>query len=350
MITEIYQITEEDCSIWSTDCICLVRTCEDCIHVRKDVDLFLQEEQEEMVIANRGVFFLIRDNDAPAYVLVMHKLSDQTTLAGKLCVKQVEHLIQAYKTKVDKNTFYQNLLLDNLLLVDIHNQAKKINIDMDLRRCVFVIEPKKEGDSLLLETMKGLYAAGTKDYVTSVDENHIILIKTVECGEGYKELNHIAKTIVDTMNAEAMVDIRVAYGTVVAGLRGVSKSYKEAAMALDVGRVFYKECNILAYNQLGIGRLIHQLPVSLCNMFLKEVFGDSSEELFEEEILSTVKVFFENSLNVSETARKLYIHRNTLVYRLEKIQKMTGLDVRVFDDALTFKIAMMVATHMESIT
>ena len=152
----------------------------------------------------------------------------------------------------------------------------------------------------------------------------------------------------DTLNAEAMVSVRVAYSTIVQEIRDVYKAYKEAVMALNVGRIFYEEKNILAYNELGIGRLIHQIPISLCDMFLDEVFAEDALEQLDEETLATVNTFFENSLNISETARKLYIHRNTLVYRLEKLQKTTGLDVKVFDDAITFKIALIVAKHMKS--
>ena len=161
-------------------------------------------------------------------------------------------------------------------------------------------------------------------------------------------MHQTAKVITDTLNMEAMVSVRVAYGTLIDELRDVSRSYKEASVALEVGRVFYAEKNILAYDRLGIGRLIHQLPGSLCEMFLKEVFEGDAVDLFEEDELTTVYTFFDNNLNISETSRQLYVHRNTLVYRLEKIQKRTGLDVRVFDDALTFKIAMMVADHMRN--
>lgn len=250
---------------------------------------------------------------------------------------------------MDKNRFIQNLLLDNLLLVDIYNQAKKMKIPVELRRAVFLVEARNEGDNLILDTLKGLYATGTRDFVTAVDEKHVILVKAVESTEDYGDLSKTARTIADTLNMEAMVSVRVSYGTIIEELKDVSKSYKEAAMALEVGRVFYEEKTILAYNELGIGRLIHQLPESLCRMFLKEVFDGDVEGMFDDEELQTVFTFFDNNLNISETARQLYIHRNTLVYRLEKIQKRTGLDVRVFDDALTFKIAMMVADHMRSV-
>lgn len=354
-ISDIYRITDINCSIWSMEGKCLVSTCSDNSHVKEKVQIFLEKVAESYeikeineIITKKGAFFLVQDEDKPSYVLAFHESMDNVDITGRLCVCQLEHLIRAYKTRVDRNRFFQNLLLDNLLLVDIHNQAKKINVDTEGRRSVFVIQPKQEADSLVLETMRGLYTVGTKDFVTSVDESQIVLIKNLENTEDYKELNSIAKTIVDMLNTEVMVSVRVAYGTIVDNLKDVSKSYKEATMALDVGRVFYAEKNVLAYNELGIGRLIHQLPISLCEMFLKEVFSGNAIEQFDEETLSTVNLFFNNNLNISETARKLYVHRNTLVYRLEKIQKTTGLDVRVFDDALTFKIALMVSKHMKA--
>ena len=197
--------------------------------------------------------------------------------------------------------------------------------------------------------MKALYASETNDIVLTVDESHIIYVKHMERSENYKHVAQIARAMVDTINTEVMINVRVAYGTIVNNIKDVSKSYKEATMALDVGKIFYEKQTVLAYSELGIGRLIHQLPVSLCEMFLNEVFTKNTIDQLDEETLSTVNLFFENSLNISETARKMYVHRNTLVYRLEKILKNTGLDVRVFDDALTFKIAMMVYKHMNAL-
>jgi carbohydrate diacid regulator len=171
-------------------------------------------------------------------------------------------------------------------------------------------------------------------------------VKTLAKNDTYQEVNDIAKMLVDTLSAEAMVQVRVAYGSMIEDLKDVSKCYKEESMALDVGRIFYAHKDVFSYNELGIGRLIHQLPLSLCEMFLQEVFQGGAIEQFDKETLATVNAFFENDLNISETARKMYLHRNTLGYRLDKIQKTTGLDVKKFDDALTFKIALMVSDHM----
>lgn len=350
-VQSIHSVTGLESSVWDIEGNCLVTTGEKERELEKEVTAFLQyadDEEKENVLENRGLF-LVQDVDDPMYVLALQGEQAVLRIAGGLGVSQLESLISAYKERMDKNRFIQNLILDNMLLVDIYNQAKKMRIPVEQRRAVFMIEPKNESDNLVLETMRGLYATGSKDFVTAVDEKHIILVKALEMTEDYPALNHIARVLVDTLNMEAMVDVRIAFSTIVDELKDVSRSYKEAQMALEVGRVFYTDKNILAYNELGIGRLIHQLPPSLCEMFLKEVFEYERAQQFEEEELTTVFTFFDNNLNISETARQLYIHRNTLVYRLEKIQKKTGLDVRVFEDALTFKIAMMVADHMKNI-
>lgn len=313
---------------------------------RSSVVPFVDSPADSQVVQGHQ-FFKIYDELQVEYVLVAKGSSDDVYMIGKMAAFQIQNLLVAYKERFDKDNFIKNLLLDNLLLVDIYNQAKKMKIPAEIKRVVFVIEPKNEGDILVQETLKGLYATGTKDFVTAIDEKHIILVKSLQSTDDYPQVEQIAKELVTTLNMEAMVSVRAAYGTIVEELKDVSRSYKEADMALEVGRVFYVEKKILAYNELGIGRLIHQLPASLCEMFLNEVFEDGKADIFEEEELTTVYTFFDNNLNISETARRLYVHRNTLVYRLEKIQKKTGLDVRVFDDALTFKIAMMVADHMK---
>lgn len=349
-VQDIKRITGLDCAVWNMEGICLVMTHEKMIKFEKRVVKLCKEPepQKELIEGEEG-FFLVQDEDEPVYILGLTGPFTDMAVAGRMGVSQLTNLLFAYKEKMDKNRFIQNLLLDNMLLVDVYNQAKKVKIPAELKRVVYVIEMKTEGENLILETLRGLYASGTQDFVTAVDQGQVVLVKALENTEGYKEVYQTARVISDTLNMEAMVSVRVAYGTIVGELKDVSRSYKEAEIALEVGRVFYAEKSILAYDQLGIGRLIHQLPVSLCEMFLKEVFGGDAANLFEEEELTTVYSFFDNNLNISETSRQLYIHRNTLVYRLEKIQKKTGLDVRVFDDALTFKIAMMVADHMRHI-
>jgi len=187
----------------------------------------------------------------------------------------------------------------------------------------------------------------SKDFITAVDEKNIIIVRELTPNETYEDMEKVARTVLDMLNTEAMSSARISYGTIVNEIKEVSKSYKEAKMALDVGKIFYSEKVIIAYNHLGIGRLIYQLPLPLCKMFIKEIFEGKSPDEFDEETLSTINKFFENSLNVSETSRQLYIHRNTLVYRLDKLEKSTGLDLRKFEDAITFKIALMVVKYMK---
>ena len=273
--------------------------------------------------------------------------SDDVYMVGKLAAFQIQNLLVAYKERFDKDNFIKNLLLDNLLLVDIYNRAKKLHIETNVRRVVFLIETKNEKDINALETVRSLFATKTKDFITAVDEKNIILVKEVKPGETYEDLEKTANTLLDMLNTEAMTKVHVAFGTIVNEIKEVSRSYKEAKMALDVGKIFYSNKNVVAYSNLGIGRLIYQLPLPLCRMFIKEIFDGKSPDEFDEETLATINKFFENSLNVSETSRQLYIHRNTLVYRLDKLQKSTGLDLRVFEDAITFKIALMVVKYMK---
>lgn len=292
-------------------------------------------------------FFKVFDEHQLEYVILAKGDSDDVYMVGKLAAFQIKSLLVAYKERYDKDNFIKNLLLDNLLLVDIYNRAKKLHIQTNARRIVFLIETKNEKDLTALETIKGLFAGKKKDFITQVDEKNIILVKEIQPNEDYEDMEKVAKVILDMMNTEAMTKVHVSYGTIVKELKDVSRSYKEAKMALDVGKIFYSDRSVIAYSSLGIGRLIYQLPMPLCKMFIKEIFGDKTPDEFDDETIATINKFFENSLNVSETSRQLYIHRNTLVYRLDKLQKSTNLDLRVFDDAITFKIALMVVKYMK---
>ena len=292
-------------------------------------------------------FFKVYDESQLELILIAQGTSDDVFMVGKMAAFQIQNLLVAYKERFDKDNFIKNLLLDNLLLVDIYNRSKKLYIDVDARRCVCIIETKNEKDSVALETVRTLFSGNKKDFITAVDEKSIILVKELDEKQGYEDIEKIARTIVDMLNTEAMVKATVAYGTIVKEIKEVSRSYKEARMALDVGKIFFSTKNVIAYNNLGIGRLIYQLPIPLCKMFISEIFEGKSPDEFDEETLTTINKFFENSLNVSETSRQLYIHRNTLVYRLDKLQKSTGLDLRVFEDAITFKIALMVVKYMK---
>lgn len=291
--------------------------------------------------------FKVNEDGELEYILLVKGNGNDIYLVGKMAVLQLQNLLVAYKERFDKDNFVKNLLLDNLLLIDIYNRAKKLHIETEVKRVVYIVETKNEKDNSAFETLRTLFPPKSKDFITAVDEKNIIIVKEVKAGSSFEDIMKLANTMLDMLNTEAMSRVHIAIGTVVNEIKEVSKSYKEAKMALDVGKIFYSEKNIVAYSNLGIGRLIYQLPLPLCKMFIKEIFGSKSPDNFDDEILTTINKFFENSLNVSETSRQLFIHRNTLVYRLDKLQKQTGLDIRVFEDAITFKIAMMVVKYMK---
>lgn len=345
-LDELKAITKVDLSVYEPSGMLVASTSVNTDITAELVVSFAESLADSQVISNQHLMKIYDDGEL-LYVIVARGMSDDAYMVGRIAVCQLQNLAIAYRERYDKNSFFQNLLLDNLLLVDIHNRAKKLHLGVNVPRAVFIVETMTEKDGIVTELLRGMFSGQSGDHVTSVDEKSVILIKALEEGSSAEALEKVADTIVDMMNTEAMLNVRVAYGTVVQELKDVSKSYKEAKLALDVGKIFYAEKNVAAYSALGIGRLIYQLPVNLCKIFIEEIFGEHIPSDLDEETLNTLNKFFENNLNVSETSRQLFVHRNTLVYRIEKIQKSTGLDLRSFDDALTFKIALMVVNYMK---
>ena len=340
-------ISRIDFCVLDTEGKALATTFEDTWNYESAVLSFVESPADSQVIQGCQ-FFKIFDEQQLEYVLLAGGESEDVYMLGKIAAFQVQSLLVAYKERFDKDNFIKNLLLDNLLLVDIYNRAKKLHIDTEAKRVIFIIETSHEKDSVSLDNVRNLLGGKSRDFVTAVDEKNIIVVKELADKDGSRELEKMAKEMMEILRAESEDDkIHIAYGTVVNDIKEVSKSYKEAKLALDVGKIFFDEKDIVAYSTLGIGRLIYQLPIPLCKMFIKEIFEGKSPDEFDEETLTTINKFFENSLNVSETSRQLYIHRNTLVYRLDKLQKSTGLDLRVFEDAITFKIALMVVKYMK---
>lgn len=347
-IDELKAITKIDICVMDTDGLTVATTFDqNDISVSLVMD-FIQSPADSQIVNGYHMLKIFEDGEV-AYALIVQGSATDAYMIGKIAVSQIQNLVIAYKEHFDKNNFFQNLLLDNLLLVDIYNRAKKLRIEPEVPRVVYMIETQNDKDNIAKELLSNLFDEQADCYLTAVEQKNIIMIKSVESKDAYKEVEQTAQVIVDMLNSEAMLKATVSYGTIIGELKEVSKSYKEAKMALDVGKIFYAEKPIIAYNTLGIGRLIYHLPVSLCRIFIKEIFGDTIPEELDDEILSTVQKFFDNNLNVSETSRQLYVHRNTLVYRIEKLHQATGLDIRTFEDAMTFKIAMMVVSYMNYI-
>ena len=343
-LEEIKEISKIDLALYSDKGKLVAATFETESDMEDAVVSFASSMAESLMLSGCHFFKVIVDGEVE-YILLTKSSAEDAYMVGRLAVCQIRNLASAYMEQFDRNNFMQNILLGNMLVVDMYNKAQKLHIEQ-AERVVYVIEIQGKKDSAALELVKNLFVTKTQDFVTEVDEQSIILIKNTRDLRSDEKLQELASMIVDNMHAEAMVKVRVGYGNRVNNLQDIAKSYQEAKMALEVGRIFYAEREIIAYNLLGIGRLIYQLPMSLCEMFIHEVFGDEIPDVFNEENNVTIQKFFENNLNISETARQLYVHRNTLVYRLERLERVIGLDIRKFDDAMTFKIAMMVIAHM----
>ena len=302
----------------------------------------------EIVIAEGYTYRPIQVGIKGEYTVFVEGEDKAAEKISKILTISLGNIKNLYDEKYDKGSFIKNIILDNILPSDIYIKSKELHFNTEEVRIVFLVKFYGKTDMMPFEMLQNMFPDKSKDYVISVGEQDIVLVKDIKQGTDIKEIERIATNIADTLSTEFYAKVAIGISTIVDNIKDLARAYKEAQVALDVGKVFETEKNIVSYENLGIGRLIYQLPTTLCEMFLQEVFKKGSLESLDRETLMTIQSFFENNLNVSETSRKLFVHRNTLVYRLEKIRKLTGLDLREFEHAITFKVALMVKKYLNS--
>ncbi len=287
-------------------------------------------------------YHLFSSNKRNDYAVLVEGTDEPALRYAALLAISLQNIKQYHDEKFDKANFIKNVVLDNILPGDIYAKARELHFATDVSRVVLLIRVTSGADISAYDVVSGLFPDKQKDFVFNISENDTVLVKEIKRGIDQHDIEKLAASIVDTLNGEHYIKAVVGIGTPIANVKDLAQSFKEAQIAMEVGKVFNTEQAIVSYDHLGIARLIYQLPTTLCEMFLKEVFKQGSIESLDAETLFTIQRFFENNLNVSETSRGLFVHRNTLVYRLEKIKKLTGLDLREFDDAIVFKVALMV--------
>ncbi len=284
----------------------------------------------------------------PEYAVFVEGVDDNAAKYASIMAISLSNIKQYYDEKYDRNNFIKNVVLDNVLPGDIVIKARELHFSSESTSVVFLIRIVSANDISAYDVIQNLFPDKNKDFVFNITESDIVLVKEIKEGVDSSDLEKLARSISDTLSSEFYTRVNVGIGTAVVGVKDLARSFKEAQMALEVGKVFDTDQNIISYDNLGIARLIYHLPTTLCSTFLHEVFKKGSIESLDHETLFTIQKFFENNLNVSETSRKLFVHRNTLVYRLEKIKKLTGLDLREFDHAIIFKIALMVKKYLSA--
>ncbi len=288
------------------------------------------------------------DSMHPEYAAFVEGTDEISRSYAGIIAIALDQIKKSNDEKFDRSNFVKNVILDNILPGDIYIKSRELHFNNDASRVVFLIRVVGSTDISVFDVIQNFFPDKSKDYIININETDIALVKEVRPNVESKDLEKLAQSICDTLATEFFCNAIVGIGVCVTGIKELAKSFKEAQVALEVGKVFDTERSIISYENLGIARLIYQLPTTLCDMFLKEVFKKGSIDSLDQETLFTIQKFFENNLNVSETSRKLFVHRNTLVYRLEKIKKLTGLDLREFDDAIVFKVALMVNKYLNS--
>ena len=302
----------------------------------------------ETVMSGGYTYRPIGNGTKAEYIVFVEGEDKQAERLASILSISLGSIKSLYDDKYDKASFIKNVILDNILSSDIYLKSKELHFSNDVMRIVMLIKFVGKNEIIPYQMVQNMFPDKNKDYVISVGENAIVLVKEIKPTFDMKSIEKIAKQISDHFGTEFYTKVSIGIGTAVDSIKDLARSYKEAQVAIEVGKVFDTEKNIVSYENLGIGRLIYQLPTTLCEMFLQEVFKKGSLESLDRETLMTIQCFFENNLNVSETSRKLFVHRNTLVYRLEKVRKLTGLDLREFEHAITFKVALMVRKYLTS--
>ncbi|MGN0628349.1 MAG: PucR family transcriptional regulator [Oscillospiraceae bacterium] len=327
-----------------------VIACSDLARVGERNDFLISDfgAPDECHIRDGFTYKAFNSDDKPEYAVFVAGTDELAAQFCSIMAVSLAEIKQYYDEKYDRANFIKNVILDNVLPGDIYIKARELRFPTDVSRVVFLIRVLTVNNISVFDIVQNLFPDKSKDFVFSVSESDIVLVKEIRPGIESSDLEKLARSIVDTLGSEFFTRVNVGIGTSATGIKDLAKSFKEAQVALEVGKVFDTDKAIVSYDNLGIARLIYQLPTTLCEMFLKEVFKKGSIESLDQETLFTIQKFFENNLNVSETSRKLFVHRNTLVYRLEKIKKLTGLDLREFDHAIIFKVALMVKKYLSA--
>jgi len=314
-------------------------------HVDCSPEFFLSGTESAEI---RGYTFRMLHGFDPVeeYAVFAASTGDTASAVCAVTVVAINNSKAVYDEKNDKISFIRQVLLDNILPGDIYIKSREARFSAEGRRVCILIRMEEKCDSLVVDMLQHMFQNRQQDFAVSMSEYEVVLVK--EADADGKDIMKIARQIDNVLRTEFEIGYMIGIGSVVGQTKHLSRSYKEACTAIAIGRIFNEDARIVSYENLGIGRLIYQLPTTLCDLFLSEVFKKGSIDILDDETLFTIDSFFENNLNVSETSRKLFVHRNTLVYRIEKIKKLTGLDLREFDDAIVLKVALMVKKFLKS--
>ena len=313
-----------------------------------DIEDLVSSGDDKVIVDRRIAYKPIYSNNKLDFIVFIEKTDEEAIRLLRILSITFVNLKHTHDEDFNKSVFMKHLLQDSILPSDIYVRAKELHISTETHRVAYIIKAASEYGEAIYDILYNMFPDKDKDFIVSLDEETIVLVKEFAGEYGITEIDSVAAIIRNTINSEILCKIKIGIGSCVDTVREIAISYKEAKIAIEVSKVFDTEKDVVNYEHLGIGRLIYQLPTTLCKKFLDEVFKKGSLEKLDDDTINTITKFFENSLNISETARKLFVHRNTLVYRLDKIQKNTGLDLREFEDAIIFKVAMMVKKYLSA--
>ncbi len=346
LLKEIREITGSELTCYQPDGLAKASTTEQPSPFSQEAVREFLETEKPSLLSSPASLFRLEHGERLYGALSLDSHTPELAMVGRLAASQLSHALGAGREALDRGAFIRRLMQNEIPAMEILEIASRLHMDAQATRIVYLIETEDPHDTSTCQTIRSLYPENQQNYLSVLDEHHLLLVRPVAANDTQETFLSVAETLVDMLSMENMCNARVSCSSPSSDIRLLGQSFQEAQSALEIGKIFYFDQKVTVYSSLGIGRLIYQLPLPLCRMYLNEVFSGDLPAIFDDETLALIEKFFENNLNTSETARKLYIHRNTLIYRLDKIQKETGLDVRTFDDALTLKISLLVRCYL----
>ncbi len=339
---DLKRITKADFALYGQDGNLLYGTFKNQPVKQETVSGFISSGADSQTLEG-FYFFRVKSEKADHMTLIVNGYGGDGYMFGRIALSELACLLGLGDDASDLDDLYRGIIFDRMLPADIEREAKRLKIPAGLKRCIYCVKIDKDILSSAEEMIQNMYSDSKDDYIFTDDEDTIVLIKVIKDDDP----SDIAGEILSMINTELMVTARVSYGKTRTGLSDIRESYLEADMAMEIGDIFFEEMQIVSYQSLGLGRIIYQLPMSLCALFTEEVFGEGSAEVLTDSEIKIINSFFENSLSIAGVVRDLDIKRSTLVHRLDVIEKKVGLDIRKFDDAMTLKVALMVTKYME---
>ena len=290
-----------------------------------------KEKLLEQLSKASGIKFEIADSE----------LSDEET------VNKLKEMVVRFNVLDSKSSFYRAFLTRELSYSDAAGYIHRFHIDENAIRMVFYLESQIDYSKEAVSLLKSLLP-DSQDALVQIDTKHIAVIVHFDTLPTDEDILQYCNEFLDMLESEAFLSFKVSYDLPINKFTELPNSYKDIVLAMHIGNIFRSSDHVYSYSTMGLGRLLYNIPEEEVETYLNNHINIDILAQLDVETLNLLEAFFDNDLSLAETSRKMFIHRNTLIYRLDKFADLTGYDVRKFSDAITVKLSLMLYNYIRS--